>query len=321
MHFTLVIHEFAVCACLAQHELLSEAVEDLADMAGPTSVEAKRELIEITLEMLGADFSLMGCTKPSLEQRGNEMDMREDLDSKHPISLGMSNPVLEPRLCHTLVTVPSIGVNPRSRLHELGDKADQAVTRRIGDVTQAYSPNLAPAQLYSDNDQGFTAQFSTVDPLFNSTDVSFINLHCTREMVPPHSNHGLPQLLKQQPCGTIASQPKCSLEPSGAQSRLLSASQPHGHEPTPERHSCLVQDRASRQRCLPFARGAENRRSRRRPAVVNPTRRAYEPLRPPKVAQVFAARLVGRKPIRKLHDGAREQVVHTRRTYQKAGLE
>jgi hypothetical protein len=33
-------------------------------------------------------------------------------------------------------------VNPCSRLHELGDKADQAVTRRIRDVTQAYSPNL-----------------------------------------------------------------------------------------------------------------------------------------------------------------------------------
>ena len=68
MHFTLVIHEFAVGTCLAQHELLSEAVEYLADMAGPTPVEAKRELIEITLEMLGPNFSLMGCTKPSLEQ-------------------------------------------------------------------------------------------------------------------------------------------------------------------------------------------------------------------------------------------------------------
>ena len=92
MHFTLVIHEFAVCACLAQHELLREAVEDLTDMAGPTPVEAKRELIEIALEMLGADFSLMGCTKPSLEQRINKMYMREHLDIKPPISLVMSAP-------------------------------------------------------------------------------------------------------------------------------------------------------------------------------------------------------------------------------------
>ncbi len=133
MHFALVIHEFPVRACLAQHQLFSEAVKDLSDMAGSTPVEAKRELIQIALEMLGADFSLMGCAKPSLEQRGNKMDMREDLDSKLPISLGMSDPVLEPRLCQTIVAVPAVGVNPCSRLHELGDKADQAVTRRIRD--------------------------------------------------------------------------------------------------------------------------------------------------------------------------------------------
>ena len=47
MHFALVIHEFPVRACLAQHQLFSEAVKDLSDMAGSTPVEAKRELIQI----------------------------------------------------------------------------------------------------------------------------------------------------------------------------------------------------------------------------------------------------------------------------------
>ena len=249
------------------------------------------------------------------------MNMREDLDSKHSISLGMSNAMLKPRLGHTLVAVPSVGVNPRARLHELGDKTDQAVTRRIGNVTQTHAPNLGFLQLYRDNDPRFTPQFPTVNRLVSPTDVGFINFHSTREMIPPHSNHGLPQLLKQQPCGTIASQPKCSLESSRAQSRLLSTSQPHGHEPTSQRHACLVQDRAGGQRCLPFARDAENRRARRDPAVVNPTRRAYESFRPPKVTQIFAARPVGRKSIPKFHDGARERVIHTRRTYQKAELE
>jgi hypothetical protein len=140
-------------------------------------------------------------------------------------------------------------------------------------------------------------------------------------MLPPHSNHGLPELLKHQPCCTVASQPKRSLKPNRAQSCLLSASQPHGHKPAPERHSRLVQDRASRQRCLPFAGGAENGRSRCGPAVITPTRRAYEPLRPPKVAQVLATRLVGRKPLCELHDCARERVIHTRRVYRKTELE
>ena len=73
--------------------------------------------------------------------------------------------------------------------------------------------------------------------------------------------------------------------------------------------------------CLPFAGGAENGRSRCGPAVITPTRRAYEPLRPPKVAQVLATRLVGRKPLCELHDCARERIIHTRRLYRKVGLE
>ena len=315
MHFALVTHKLPVRACLAQHQLFSETMKDLSDMAGSTPVEAKRELIQIALEMLGANFSLMGCAKPSLEQRGNKVDMREDLDRKLPISLGVSNPVLEPRLCQTVVAVPAVGVNPRSRLHELGDKADQAITRRIRNVSQAYSPNLAPVQLYSYDYQGLAAQLPAVDPLLNPTNVGLINLHCSSEMFPPHSNHGLPELLKHQPCCAVASQPKRLLKPNRAQPCLLGASQPHGHEPTPERDSRPMQDRASSQRGLPFARGAENGRPRCGPAVITPTRRAYEPLRPPKVAQVLATRLVGRKPFCKFHDCARERAIHTRRIY------
>ncbi len=68
MHLALAFDEFAVRACLTQYQLLCEAVEDLADMAGPTPVEAKRELVQVALKVLGADSSLMGCDKPSLEQ-------------------------------------------------------------------------------------------------------------------------------------------------------------------------------------------------------------------------------------------------------------
>jgi len=72
-----------------------------------------------------------------------------------------------------------------------------------------------------------------------------------------------------------------------------------------------VQNRASSQRRLPLARGAEHGRPRCGPAVMTPTGRAYEPLRPPDVGQVLAARLVGREPFSEVHDCAREWGVHT----------
>ncbi len=57
MHFTLVIHEFAVCACLAQHELLREAVEDLTDMAGPTSWVENRSVNSMMVRGNGLSIS------------------------------------------------------------------------------------------------------------------------------------------------------------------------------------------------------------------------------------------------------------------------
>jgi len=122
-------------------------MEDLSDMTGSTPIEAKCELIQVALEMLGSNLSLMGCDKPSFEQRGYKVDMREDLDGKLAISPGVSNPVLESRLWQTFVTVPAVGMNPRSPLHDIGDKADQAISRPSNStaiMTKALPRNSRP---------------------------------------------------------------------------------------------------------------------------------------------------------------------------------
>ena len=144
MHFALVVHEVPICPSLAQHQLFSQAMKDLSDMSRPAPVESERELIQVPLEMFGANPSLVGCTKPALEQGGNKVDVRENLDCKFSISLGMGDPMFEPRFRHAIVAIPAIGMNQHSRLYDVSQKAKQTISGCIRNVQQPDSPNLTP---------------------------------------------------------------------------------------------------------------------------------------------------------------------------------
>ena len=50
------------------HSLLREAKEELAPTLGPPPIEAERELIQIIVEVLMADRSLVGSNQPPFEQ-------------------------------------------------------------------------------------------------------------------------------------------------------------------------------------------------------------------------------------------------------------
>ena len=56
--------------------VLEEAVEEQTDVAGSTTVEAERELVEVGVELVCLDGALVGAQQPSLQQGGDAMDGR-----------------------------------------------------------------------------------------------------------------------------------------------------------------------------------------------------------------------------------------------------
>jgi hypothetical protein len=59
--------------------LLDEAKVQLPPTAGPTAVEAKRELVEVVIEMFVGRSAMVGAEQPPLEQGDDLVDVRHEL--------------------------------------------------------------------------------------------------------------------------------------------------------------------------------------------------------------------------------------------------
>ena len=84
IHFTLVGglglgDNVSIGQGLTENQLFDESVEDLAYVAGLSTVEAKGEFIEVALQMHFTHLPLVRRYQPALEQRGNQVDLREFL--------------------------------------------------------------------------------------------------------------------------------------------------------------------------------------------------------------------------------------------------
>ena len=67
----------AVVERLGHHGLFEQAVEEQAAASRGAAVEAERELVEVGVEVLGADGALVGAQEPALEQ------LRDSVHGRH----------------------------------------------------------------------------------------------------------------------------------------------------------------------------------------------------------------------------------------------
>ena len=71
----------SVGQCLTENQLFDESVEDLAYVAGLSTVEAKGEFVEVALEMHFTHLPLVSRSQPALQQRGNQVNMRKGVST------------------------------------------------------------------------------------------------------------------------------------------------------------------------------------------------------------------------------------------------
>lgn len=60
-----------------RHCLLEQAVEQLSPVSRQSPVEAERELIQVTVEVLPGDPPLVNAKQPPFQQGGNTVDSRQ----------------------------------------------------------------------------------------------------------------------------------------------------------------------------------------------------------------------------------------------------
>ena len=168
-------------------------------------------------------------------------------------------------------------------------------------MTQTNSPHFAALQFHRNHNQGFAHQLSPANVLLLAAQVSLVDFDTSVQPFPTQPNHRLPQLLQHQPGGLIAAQTEFTLQTLGAQPCFLSAGQPHGQKPTPQRHPRVVQDGSRRGRGLASAPATEHRASSGRPTLRGRAVRTNEPRWPADTEQILAASLLAGKPFSELH--------------------
>ena len=306
IHFTLVGgrvlgSNVSVGQCLTENQLFDESVEDLAYVAGLSTVEAKGEFVEVALEMHFTHLPLVSRSQPALQQRGNQVNMREFLGCQPRVSRRVGDPVAVAGFLQAPVTPPAVGMDQTAWLHTVAHKTHQTRARCVGDMAQTDPPHSAAFQFHRNHNQGFAHKLSPANVLLLAAQVSLVDLDTSAQPFPSQPNHRLPQLLQHQPGCLIAAQTEFTLQTLSAQPCFLGAGQPHCQKPTPQRHPRVVQDGSRSGRGLASAGATEHRASPRRPTLRGRAVRTNESRGPADADQILATGLLAGKPFSELH--------------------
>src|SRR6516162_2896433 len=127
---------------------LEEPVEQQASVASSTAVEAEGELIEVVVQLGVADGALVGPEDPALEQRGDEVNVRQRDVRGVPARGHVGHHVVEPVAADLVVADPGVGPDLTAAghvvEHEVGSVSRLTFTiRRIRTRSGASSPSTA----------------------------------------------------------------------------------------------------------------------------------------------------------------------------------
>ena len=123
------------------------------------AVEAERELVEITIELGGADRPMVNTQPPPIKETGHPMNPGHDDVGWVAAGGTVLRLVFEARPRETIVGSPAIGSNRRSRAHRRLDKRNEALARCVLDTRHADTTGAAPADFGGNRDNRFLVCF------------------------------------------------------------------------------------------------------------------------------------------------------------------
>src|SRR5450759_3091991 len=116
------------------HSLLRQTKEELAAALGSSAIESEREFIEIVVEVLLTDRSLVGSHQPTFEQGDREVNPRHQLRWSLLLSLEKRDLVLVAFALQGQISQPAVGMDDAARFNRVLHKGHQACSRSVYNV-------------------------------------------------------------------------------------------------------------------------------------------------------------------------------------------
>ena len=290
-------------------------------------IEAEGELVEVGLEVLGAD-AVMGSVEPGFQVRENEVDNRHELFGDLGIAAFGNGVMIIAQLSETAITAPVVADDQSVRHNGALNEPAQRVCTTVGHDGQSDPPSVTPILALiqrgagfaeSDFDGGGHKRFVMDTAPFTArlaADPGFIDLHMVRRLptnfvlIGPY--HACTKLVKNSKCSFIACQSKLPLELNGRYAGGLSGNKICCPEPRSQRRMAAFHNSSDRQSFFVAALAADQypwpRGDTKRFANFL-TSRTRKPADPPRPLQIAGARiLIGKKPL-KLGERLRERQI------------
>src|SRR2546422_3119773 len=288
-------HDRLVRGRFHSYGLLQQPIEKLSPRAGFATVKAERKLIQIEVQVLQADRTLVGSDQPALQQRDHQMHPGQEFGCRLLAPLQHRHSVSVSFHLQTGVSFPPVRVDHTPWLAGFSDEGLQAGGGGIPDPTQSDAADGPPFFLAGYSNQSLCLRLPPANPFLQPTDVGLVHFHPTVEPITPRSHHGSPKFVQPCPGGEVAAQTQYALQPQGAGSILLRRHPPDGPEPHRQRFPRILEDRARRQRRLVLAASADQQVAVSRPSRSPAAALADKALWPTQLQQVVPTRLFGSK--------------------------
>ena len=282
------------------YRILNKSVKKFASIPRSPAIEAKREFIEVVIQMLGTDSTLMSTKYPSFQKRHNAMYQRQKLSSRSAGTFYYSNFMSIPVGFDSAITFPPIGANNATRLNRLYNERKEAFSRGVRDSKHTNPSNCFPFFLSGNCNQGIFKRLAASNSLFKASQVSFVNLNCPQQSISTRSNHGSPDLMEPSPRRFVTSEAEDTFEPKSTCPIFLGYHPPNSSKPNNQRFPCSLKNGSNNHRCLISANGTLVKNFSNRPGFPSTATCATKSIRPAQTKKIFAARLFGGKTCLKL---------------------
>src|SRR3989304_621607 len=94
------------------HRLLDQPVEELASVSGGATVESKGVLVQVVVQVISRDRTLMCAEEPTLQERRHSVHTGEQRRGRPPAPADHPDLVLVPEFLEPLVSLPTVA-DPR----------------------------------------------------------------------------------------------------------------------------------------------------------------------------------------------------------------
>ncbi len=279
------------------NSLFEQTVKQHPSVSRSPSIEPESEFVQIEVQHISGNSTLMDSQEPAFQQRSDPMDPGEhNVGSLVPFPVQDGWAVSVSELFDPIITPPAVRNELAPRGNVPAYESEQALSGRISDSFQPYTAYPLVADLCGHDHQGFSRVAPSV-PSRSASHHGVIDLNLAAQLFSTGSDHRTAQLVEAGPRSLITPQAQRPLQPEGADTALLVCDQPDRTKPDPQRQFAPFEYSPSCDRNIRPAASTTQQSSSTVPGLPMPATWTAEPLGPSQLSEIVATSLFCPKPV------------------------